>query len=460
MSKLLLIDDNQSVLNFLKVFLLQSGKYEIRTLQESTKAYDLLTNEKFDVLLLDMDMPEITGLDILKFISEKKINISTIVLTGVEDVDLAISAMKLGTFDYLLKPIDEEKLLNTIDSSIASRKMYDAGIESLRELSFKELTHRDIFKEIITNDEKMIRIFLYAEKFAMTDNSVLIWGESGSGKELIAQAIHKISDRRDKRFVAVNAGAFAQELFSSEFFGHEKGAFTGAAKEKTGFIEEADGGTLFLDEIGELSLPIQVKLLRVLQEEEFYKLGSTKNVKVNVRIIAATNKNLFEEIKNGNFRKDLFFRLNINSINIPPLRERKGDIELLANHFLEKFNMKYGRNIRSISPAVLNCLKSYSFPGNVRELMNLINSAIIVESTNELHKKSLPNYFLGANNCFNELDKGIVPQTLEEIEKTHIKIVLEFTNNNKTKASAILGISRVNLIAKIKKYGIEVIRRV
>jgi DNA-binding NtrC family response regulator len=454
MSKLLLIDDNQSVLNFLKVFLLQSGKYEIRTLQESTKAYDLLLKEKFDVLLLDMDMPDVTGLDILRFINEKKIGISTIVLTGVEDVDLAISAMKLGTYDYLLKPIDEEKLIETIDASIAAVKFYNAGLEALEDIAYKELANKEIFKEIITNDEKMIKIFLYAEKFAMTDNSVLIWGESGSGKELIARAIHKISDRRDKKFIAVNAGAFAQELFSSEFFGHEKGAFTGAAKEKIGFIEEADGGTLFLDEIGELSLPIQVKLLRVLQEEEFYKLGSTKNVKVNVRIIAATNKNLFEEIKNGNFRKDLFFRLNINSINIPPLRERRGDIELLANHFLDKFNNKYGRNVRTISPAVLNCLKSYSFPGNVRELMNLINSAIIVESTNELHKKSLPNYFLGSNNCYHELDKELIPQTLEEIEKVHIKRVLEFTNNNKTKASGILGISRVNLIAKIKKYGI------
>jgi len=212
---------------------------------------------------------------------------------------------------------------------------------------------------------------------------------------------------------------------------------------------------LFLDEIGELSLPIQVKLLRVLQEEEFYKLGSTKNIKVDVRIIAATNKNLFEEIKNGNFRKDLFFRLNINSISIPPLRERKGDIELLSNYFLEKFNRKYGKHVEKISAPVLNCLRSYSFPGNVRELMNLINSAIIVESTRELHKKSLPNYFMGVNNGCHELDREILPRTLEEVEKEHIRQVLEFTNHNKTKASEILGISRVNLIAKTKKYGVE-----
>ena len=225
--------------------------------------------------------------------------------------------------------------------------------------------------------------------------------------------------------------------------------------DKTGFLEDANHGTLFLDEIGELSLPIQVKLLRVLQEEEFYRLGSTKNIKVDVRIIAATNKNLFEEIKKGSFRKDLFFRLNINSINLPPLRERKGDIELLANYFVNKFNRKYFKNITGISEAVLNILKSYPFPGNVRELMNIINSAIIVESGRELRKKSLPNYFLEHNGSYEEYDSEVIPPSLEEIEKVHIKKVLEFTNNNKTKASGILGISRVNLIAKIKKYKLE-----
>ncbi|MGE5681491.1 MAG: sigma-54-dependent transcriptional regulator [Bacillota bacterium] len=455
MTKILAIDDNQAVLNFLRILILQKGKYEIDILQDSRMSYEKLKGSSYDILLLDMDMPEVTGLDILKYIKLNNLSVRTIVLTGVEDIDLAISAMKLGTYDYMLKPVDERKLFEVIDAAIDQSMIVKKLPGMTGNIISGAPKFHEAFRNIITNDEKMLNVFYLAEKFARTDNSVLIWGESGSGKELIAEAIHKISDRLNEKFIAVNAGAFAQELFSSEFFGYEKGAFTGASKDKAGFLEEAEGGTLFLDEIGELSPAIQVKLLRVLQEEEFYRLGSTKNRKANVRIIAATNKNLFEEIAKGNFRKDLFFRLNINSISLPPLRERKGDIELLSDYFLRKFNGKYGKQIRRISPSVLNCLKEYSFPGNVRELMNIINSAVIVEATDELKKKSLPGYFLEKNQFIPDTEEEETPGTLAEAEKIHIQKVLHFTNNNRTKAARILGISRVNLIAKIEKYGLN-----
>jgi DNA-binding NtrC family response regulator len=456
MTRILAIDDNQAVLNFLKVMVLQAGKYEIEVLQDSRKSLDVLKKNGFDVLLLDMDMPEVTGLDILKFIVKNNLKIKTIVLTGVEDIDLAISAMKLGTYDYMLKPLDEIHLMKSIEAAVLDKELHKRESDTGKKLSIDDLKYKDVFSEIVTNDAAMIKVFHYAEKFALTDNSILVWGESGSGKELIAKAIHQISSRKNKKFVAVNAGAFAQELFSSEFFGHEKGAFTGASQNKEGFIEEANGGTLFLDEIGELALPIQVKLLRVLQEEEFYRLGSTKNMKADVRIIAATNKNLFDEIKTGNFRKDLFFRLNINSLYLPPLRERKGDIELLAIHFLEIFNKRYSKNINGISDKVLQCLENYSFPGNVRELMNIINSAIIVEASNELTKKSLPGYFLENNFCIiPDENDDIIPLNMTDLEKGHIKKVLQFTGNNRTKAAEILGISRVNLLSKIKKYHLQ-----
>jgi DNA-binding NtrC family response regulator len=462
MKKILVIDDDKAILHYLKLFLLQTGRFDIHVLADSRQAYTFLENGNFDILLLDMDMPHVTGLDILEFLHKKNMDIVTIVLTGVEDIDLAIKAMKLKTFDYLLKPIDEENILHILNLAIDRSDLSKRDRTSLKPFSLESLSHKDIFEDIITCNREMMKIFHFVEKFAPTDNSILIWGESGTGKELVAKAIHQISGRREKRFVAVNAGAFANDLFVSEFFGHEKGAFSGAIKDKKGFIEEAFGGTLFLDEIGELSLPIQVKLLRVLQEEEFYRLGSTKNRKADVRIIAATNKNLFEEINRGNFRKDLFFRLNINSIYLPPLRERKEDIELLSHYFLEKYNKKYDRKVTTISPSVLALLQNYDFPGNVRELMNIINSSIIIESGSVLTKSSLPHYFHehihvdkpAVINGSGETGTSIL-KSLKEMEKEHIARVLRYTNMNKTKASQILGISRVSLISKIKQYGIK-----
>jgi two-component system response regulator AtoC len=455
MTKIIIIDDDQSILNYLNILLLQTGKFKIELLNDSRKAFKAIEQGNFDVLLLDMFMPNVNGLDILGYIKEQKIDIITIVLTGVEDIDLAISAMKLGTFDYFLKPIEDEKLLDVLDTAIEKSRIKIIKEKSKGAISLKTLEHPQEFKDIITQDEKMLEIFYFAEKVALTNTSVLIWGESGTGKELIAKAIHKISNRKNKKFIAVNAGVFASEIFSSEFFGHTKGAFTGAVSDKKGLIEEANEGTLFLDEIGELSPPIQVKLLRVLQEGEFYRVGSTKKFVTDVRIITATNKDLFDEIQNGRFRKDLFFRLNINSIFLPPLRERKADIKILLYHFLEIFNKKYDKNINKISNTVFKLFQNYSFPGNVRELMNIINSAMIIESSDEIKENSLPHYFLENVKVAEDSTTDYALKSLQEMEKEHIKKVLAFNHWNKTKASKILGISRVNLIAKVKKYNIE-----
>jgi len=454
MKKILAIDDDQAVLNYLNIMLLQTGAYQVSTLANSSKAFQELKNTNYDLLLLDMDMPDVNGLEILKHIKEKNMDIETIVLTGVEDVELAVSAMKLGAFDYLTKPVDNDQLLKIIAAVLENRKTRKETTAETH-FSIEHLKYKDAFKDIITQNEDMIKMFQMVEKIAQSDNSILIWGESGSGKELIAKAIHRISKRRDESFVAVNAGTFANELFSSEFFGHNKGAFTGAIAAKKGFLEEADRGTLFLDEIGELALPIQVKLLRVLQEGEFFRLGSTKHQKVDVRIIAATNKDLLAEMKKGNFRKDLFYRLNMSSVYLFPLRERKGDIPLLCQHFLKKFNEQNQKNIQKISEPAMRLITQYDYPGNIRELMNVINSAVIIETGSELNKKSLPHYFLENSGLKEDSDMDFPLKTLSEIEKEQIKKIFLYTKGNKSKAAKILGISRVNLIAKIKKYQLE-----
>lgn len=455
MKKVLVIDDDQSVLNYLNIFLLQTGKYEVTVLNDSSKAYDRISNGKFDLLLLDMDMPNITGLDILKYLNDNGIELETIVLTGVEDVELAVSAMKLGAYDYLTKPVENEYLLKTMEKAIERKEAKVTEGAEPELISRDELEFKHAFEDIISNSEKMMKIFRITEKIAVTDSSVLIWGESGTGKELIARAIHKISRRRYNKFIAVNAGVFANELFASEFFGHTKGAFTGADADKKGLIEEANEGTLFLDEIGELALPIQVKLLRVLQEGEFFRIGATQHKKVDVRIVAATNKDLQQEIKAGRFRKDLFYRLNMNSIYLSPLRERTGDIQILAHSFLNKFSEDNNKNISKISDIVLKMLNNYDYPGNVRELMNIINSAVIVESSSELKKKSLPQYFLDVASPGEGFASEIEKKSLQEVEKDHIAKMLAYTSGNRTQAAKILGISRVSLISKIKTYNLE-----
>lgn len=450
MRKILAIDDDRAILNHLQVLLMQEGKYQVKCLQDSTKAMEEIDEFQPELILLDMDMPGVTGLDILTYLAEKTDAPDILILSGVEDVELAVKAIKLGAYDYLTKPVERERLFISIDRTLERRNL-KREIQTIK----NELLDEDDdgpFSKVITRSPQMRKVLNHITKIAPTDNPVLIWGESGTGKELLAQALHKLSDRKNSPFVAVNAGVFASELFASEFFGHAKGAFTGADKDKPGILEKADGGTLFLDEIGELSLAIQVKLLRVLQEGEFFRVGSTTSRSSDVRLVTATNKDLRQEIQRGNFRADLFYRLNVFSVFVPPLREREGDIPFLAQYFLQKYASMYGKKIQGISDDVLDLLERYHYPGNVRELENIYNSAVLLEGSNYLTRKALPQYFLEATLRGYRPPASAPEKTIAEVEREHIERVLKYTGGNRTAASKILNISRVSLISKLKHY--------
>ena len=452
MNKILIVDDDKAILNYLEVFLMQTSKFDVHCLSESKKAFETISEFQPELILLDMDMPDVTGLDILNYLSEKPDAPEILILSGVEDIALAVRAIKLGAYDYLTKPIDRDKLLISIDRTI-ERRTLKMKVEELRN-SLESGEEDDPFTKIIHCSPQMQKTLKHIEKIAPTDNPVLLWGESGTGKELIARAIHKISKRKNRQFVAINASVLASELFASEFFGHTKGAFTGAFSDKTGILEKADTGTLFLDEIGDLSLSIQVKLLRVLQEGEFFPVGSTKSRRVDVRLITATNKDLQEEIQRGNFRTDLFYRLNVSSVFIEPLRKREGDIVFLAQYFLKKYAVVHNKKIISVSEDVSTLLQRYHYPGNVRELENIINSAILLENSKELTRRSLPQYFLEATLKAKYTIADTHYKSITQVEKEHIERILKYTNGNRTMAAKILGISRVSLISKIKQYKI------
>ncbi len=457
MNRVLVVDDDVAVLNYFMILLSQTQRYDVSVLSDSTKAFDLIDSGGFDAILLDMDMPVVHGREVLEYVKKKHPGIEVIVITGVEDVQLAVESMKAGAYDYLCKPVDENRLLIILERAL-ERSQLRGELSKLRDQMYLEgLRHKEAFKSIMTQNKNLLRVLQRVDQIAESDNYVLIWGESGTGKELVARAIHQISKRRDKPFIAVNAGTFASELFSSEFFGHERGAFTGATQSKAGFFEKADGGTLLLDEIGELELPVQSKLLRVLQEGEYFRVGSTERRGSDVRIIACTNKDLAGEIEKGRFRRDLYYRLNICSVFLPPLRDREGDIELLANCFLEKHNRTNSKAISLIEQDVIDLLEMYDYPGNVRELDNIIAEAVVVETGRTLTRRSLPRYVM---NAVSKSRVSSVPpaerKTISEIEAEHIRHILELTEGNRTAAAEILGISRVSLIAKIKRYGIDI----
>ncbi len=390
MSRILILDDDQAVLNCFQTLLAQVGRYQVEVLADSTRAVETIAAGRFDLILLDMDMPVVSGMEVLRYVRKQHPGIAVVVITGVEDVELAVESMKLGAFDYLCKPVMNERLIACLDRALEGSRRREE-LHAIQERGGQQGPRfKEAFKDFVTQDKALMRTLGEVERIAVSNNSVLVWGESGTGKELVARAIHQLGTRAGKPFVAVNSAAFASSLFESQFFGHERGAFTGADSVKVGVFEDADGGTLFLDEIGDVELSVQSKLLRVLQSGEYYRLGSTKKREADVRIIAATNKDLEREIEAGRFRRDLYYRLSISTIYVPPLRERKGDIELLAYYFLDRYCRQNGKAIQSIAEPVMEVLEGYEFPGNLRELENIIASAVVLETGDVLSLSSLP----------------------------------------------------------------------
>jgi DNA-binding NtrC family response regulator len=451
-TKILIVDDEEKIRTILYHFLTDEG-FKVKTVDNGNKALNMLDTFKPDIVLMDQNMPGMNGVQTMEEIQSRYPETIVIVITAHGAVYLAVKAIKKGAYDYIEKPFDNDKLLILLHRAV-DHKQLNNQVSELKQ----KLDNKFAFDNIIANSNEMGKVLEQVKKVCQTDATVLIQGESGVGKELIAQAIHYNSQRKDGPLVAVNCGAIPIQLLESEFFGHEKGAFTDAKESQTGKFEQANGGTLFLDEIGELPLEAQVKLLRVLEDGKITRIGGKKNIPVNVRIVSATNKNLAEKVQNESFRLDLLYRLNIFTITIPPLRERKEDIPLLIEHFIKKHNSKLNLNVQNISKQAMEQLTNYDWPGNIRDLENAIQSSMILAHDNLITEEILPMRVSGypeVEGCFeigkNGLDEK-VKQVNSKVEKEIIINALKKCNNNRTETAKLLKISRKTLFNKMKAY--------
>ena len=449
-SPILVVDDDEGLLLSIKATLISSGLPEPALVSDSRRVIDLLRGQRFPLVLLDLMMPFLGGMEVLKQIKEEIPETDCIIVSAVDDVTTAVGAIKNGACDYLVKPLNSEKLVALVRSHLERCRLRDQLKRFGRKRVFENLKHPEAFSRIIAEDESMALVFHQVEAVAGTDYSVVINGESGTGKEMMARVIHELSRRSNGPFYAVNMASFSKTLFEDEFFGHAKGAYTDAGGERRGFFEAANGGTLFLDEITELDPSLQAKLLRVIEEREFYRLGSTEVRNVDVRIIAATNRDIADEILRGRFRADLFYRINTYNIKIPPLRERNKDILPLARYFLELHADANQKRITDLEPDLCERLLGYAFPGNVRELENMIAAAVLLEKGKRLSLDSastlLPYEGL-------ERRRHIDLLTLEELEHRHIERVLQATGGNRPRAAKILGINVSTIYRKLEKIG-------
>ena len=448
-ARILIIDDEESMRDSMGQ-VLRKECYAVKEAAEGKEGLSFFRKETFHLVFLDLKLPGIKGMEVLSQIKEASPETPIIIITGYGSIESAVEAMKRGAFDYMAKPFSPEELRVVTKRAFESRKLLYENIYLRRELE-----SRLEFDMVAGKSKAMQEVLDIVRRVSPTESTVLITGESGTGKELIAREIHLHSLRRNAPFVVVDCGALVETLFESELFGHIKGSFTGAHETKHGRFEVADGGTIFFDEISNISLNIQAKLLRVIQEREVTRIGSSKPIKVDVRILAATNENLAEAVHKGKFREDLFYRLSVVPIHLPPLRERKTDIPLLVEHFLHKYNKKAKKNIEGVSPRAIKALTEYDWPGNIRELENTIERAVVLSRGNGIELEDL--MYHGISSGVGILTPvGGKYKTLQEMEKEYLKIVLEAQFGNKSRAAEVLGIDRKTLWAKIKKFGLKI----
>ncbi len=449
MTKILIVDDDPGHRSMLET-LLGGWEYDISSAGDGAEAVEKVAQGPYDAILMDVRMAGMDGLTALKKIMELNSSIPVVIMTAYGSVDTAVQALKSGAFDYLLKPLDFELLRHTLDQALEHTRLRAENIDLK-----KALGGHDGFASILGKSEAMRQCIALASQVAPSEATVLISGESGTGKELIAHAIHTESPRAHKPFVAVNCAALPETLLESELFGHEKGAFTGAEKARAGRFIAADGGTLFLDEVGEMDLSVQAKLLRVIQDGEVAKLGSDTTTAVDVRLVAATNRDLSADVKEGRFREDLYYRLNVVAVHVPPLRERHGDVPLLAAHFLERYAARNRKAVKGFTPEAMDLMARYSWPGNVRELENAVERAVVLATAEYVDTSQLPPEVVRAATAadFQPAVGEGENRTLDDMERAAILRTLDECEGNKSETARRLGITRATLHKKLRRYG-------